>query len=501
MHLGQRIEQDLQALAAKGLHAHRASRGPVGMWSFGVLSSYGMAQAWFRNPSNYVRELQATGENKFIFDYGWMIRRGVRPVEWARLHYGNQPFRMLTCGGQGTAEFGPGDIAPRAVYPTWQYGEDTSMLETYMALPWGRDKELCDLEAPELERPVFGQENRVIVANFPSLAEGPGVKLLQLLSELQEEYPDCIVHLHGGTLFTTGIRTGLRAVDFDPRTAAAHGTIYLPGGKPLKSQDEILLASDWLKVLGARPSEMKDPRNRCKVNIKAAAWAAENFTTDLRIATVNKDVDPSIPDADYDPVENNRIMFRKVRSQPGDKYVCNSCSLAMACKFYREGSVCSVPMSEPRELTKFFGTRNAETIIDGLLEVTKMNAQRLQTAVEREEEKNELDPKVTRLTQVLSDQGRKLAMIMDPSMRKPGVQINVGQGGNAQVAMIDPKQVIASALRQLEIQGIPRDKVTPEMLQAILGGTPPPAPEPSPMKVIEGKVVNSGAPVDTDLPF
>jgi hypothetical protein len=88
------------------------------------------------------------------------------------------------------------------------------------------------------------------------------------------------------------------------------------------------------------------------------------------------------------------------------------------------------------------------------------------------------------------DQGVKLAKLLEPQRFSPGskVQVNVGAGGAAAVSGANPSQLVAAIFRQLEQQGIPRDKITPEMVQGVLEGAVNPDQQ---QKAIAGTVLSS----------
>ncbi len=467
-----------------------------------------MTELWWRNPSNYVKELLHCNESNIIFDYGWIVRRKITNVqEWAELYYGaagasGSKYRLLICGTQGTVEFKPGRVDPVAVYPTWQYGEDEAVLESYMANNVGNDKELCDDDETDiLERPVLGQEHRVIVMNFPALNLGPGKLFIKFIKDLQDEYPDAILHLHGVSVFAMPCRVGFKSFDWEPRNRAAMGEIELPTGKRVNATKSPLQPhKEWIRLFGFLPIDLMEPRNRCIFNIKSARWAAEHFRKDVKISFRPKSTDATTPDANYSPEESMNVFTKgrgKIIPLPGDKFVCNSCSLAVTCKFYREGSVCTVPSSEPKELASFFRSRDTTSIIDGVAAVLQINSNRLEKGLEMEEIMG-LDPEVTRIASVISKDAAMLAKLIDPSLRSPKVQVTVGAGGNAQIGIADPKAIIASVVRELEQQGYARSEITSEMIEGVLtrGGAQP--------RAIEGNVVDSRtapvAPVQ-EMPF
>jgi len=436
------------------------------------------AEVWFRSPQHYVKELIECNERNVIFDYGYLHKRKLDPVKWCKLHFGENEaaYRLIVCGEQGSPEYAPGRLFPVAVYPTWQYGEDEGILEEYLQNNVGSDESLTEMEPSSgltVEMiPVAGQEHRVIIMNFPDLNTGPGKMFIKFVHELQVEYPDVIVHLHGATTFSIPVRLGLRAFDFEARIPAAGGAFYMPTGKKVGKNDHREPHKEWLKVLGFKPVDMDVPRNRCMMNIRSASWAAANFSKDLKLVVAPAKVDTTTPDADYDPETDPKSahFFKRVTPLPGDKYVCDSCSLSMACKFYREGSVCTLPAAEPKALSSYFKTRDADTIIDGLAQIIEIGADRLIEGREQEKIMG-LDPEVTKIANTLFGQGTQLAKLVDPTLRNPKVQVNIGNnGGQTAIQMGDPRQFIAQAIRELETQGFTRDQITSEMIQGVLTG-------------------------------
>ena len=97
-----------------------------------------------------------------------------------------------------------------------------------------------------------------------------------------------------------------------------------------------------------------------------------------------------------------------------------------------------------------------------------------------------LDPEVTKIANQLFTNGAKLAKLIDPQrFAGPGVQVNVQQGAAA-IQAATPNQVLGSIVRELEKRGVPRDKITPQMVTNLLaemgGGNQAP-------QAIEGVVI------------
>lgn len=447
-----------------------------------------MTEVWFRNPYNYVRELVECDAPLVAWDRGLLVKRQIDPYKFMQLYYGkNAPFRILMIGEQGTAELQPGrDIDnPVAVYPTWKGDESLELLEEMMAHPAGEDPQCYNADVPVDEKPVEGQEHRVVVTELPGAHTGPGRALIKKLKELQEDYPDCILHIHNSYSFRVMFGMGFRSADFNPRDNAAKGKVTIPAGKEMIAEKTIG-CPQWVSLLGFRVVDLKVPRNRTMYNIKSAQWAGEHFMENIKFkATGDAPVSPS--QKEHLPATTTSHMSHHVTAVAGDKQLCNTCSLQNNCKYFRQGSVCSVPGSEPAGLARMFKTRDSQTIIDGLGSLLAAQAHRLERGMRDEDEFGELDPEVTKMANQVFGNGVKLAKLIDPSLTKPGVQINVG--GATQVSAATPNQVMGSIVRELESRGIPREKITPDMVQNLLiemggGGQAAPAIE---SRVVSGQ--------------
>jgi hypothetical protein len=67
----------------------------------------------------------------------------------------------------------------------------------------------------------------------------------------------------------------------------------------------------------------------------------------------------------------------------------------------------------------------------------------------------------------------KLAKLVNPSLSGgPKVGVFVNGGASTQVGigspMRDPKAMVAAMVAELEARGVPRDKITPEMIESML---------------------------------
>lgn len=453
-----------------------------------------MTEVWFRNPHNYIRELVETRATNIAWDRGMLHKRRIDPYTHADLYFtkaGITDWRVLLIGTQGTAELRPGYgmDKPVAVYPTWDAtNESLELLEEMMAHPLGEDEEACNMpNLPADERPVFGQPHMVIVSEMPTTVTGPGRALLRKLVEMQEEYPDCILYIHGTYSWRIAFGMGFGASDVDPRTPAGKGSVMLPTGKQMIAERTIG-CPQWVTLLGFNVVQLKDPRNRCIYNIKSALWGAEHFMDNIKFkSTGHGVVDPDA--AKHVPATTASHLTKDVKPKDGDKIACDTCSLQNSCKYYRQGAVCSVPGSEPASLAHQFKTRDAQVIIDGLGTLLAGQARRYEQGMQEENMYGELDSEVTKIGNQLFNNGVKLAKLIDPTLNGgPKVQVNVGAGNAAAIQAATPNQIIGSIVRELESRGIPRENITEQMIGNLLaemgaaGGA---------QKAIEGQVLSS----------
>lgn len=450
-----------------------------------------MTEVWFRNPHNFVRELVEVGEPyRVAWDRGILVKKRIDPVAHAKLYFGEgADFEILCVGQQGTAHLDAdhGLDHPKAVYPTWEYGENFQILEEMVSSNIGFDADACSADVPLDERPVVGQDHRVVVTNLPNANLGANRPFYRNLRELQEEFPDTNIMLHGLYSYRVMFGMGFGSADVEPRTSAANGKVYLPNGKEIAFARTIG-QMQWVNLLGMSVTDLKVPNQRCIFNIKGALWAGEHYNETMNFKTRGTvAVDPDSPVTVLPTTQQFDINPALVR-QEGDMVTCDTCSLADGCKQYREGAVCSVRGSEGSPLAKLFQSRDASRIIDGLGTILAAQTDRLEKGMQSEDEFGELDPEVTKIMNQLFQNATKLAKLIDPTLSKPLVQINNGHaqqlhGGN-------PKEIGAAVIRALEDQGFNRADITPEMFEGMLlkmtgGPLSDPAPE-----AIEGRVVN-----------
>lgn len=425
-------------------------------------------EVWFRNPDNYIRECVEVQARHFAWDRGYIHKKSIDPTKLVELYFpAGTDYRMLVIGDQGSAELQRGHTManPSAVYPTWEYGEDDiDLLAELLGSNVGEREEDCAVDLPPDERPVYGQEHRVVIIRPPAANTGPGRKFIKLLAELQEEFPEAIIHVHGLYSWRVMFGMGFRSADVDPRFLAQKGKVVLPSGKEVV-YESAAASPQWVTVVGFKPKDLRVPRTRCMFNMHSAWWAAKHYRENVKFKVAGKhEVDPTAPTAPTPTVNAVRTSSRP--GTVGDKFLCDTCSLQNTCKYFRSGGVCSIPESEPASLARFFKTRDADTIIDGLGTLLATQTRRLERGMEDETEYGELNPEVTKIINSLFANGVKLAKLANPELAaagapKFGVQVNVGSEAT-------PSALTARVVAELEGRGIPRENITPEMVMAVL---------------------------------
>jgi hypothetical protein len=442
-------------------------------------------QVWFRNPKNYVREIVEIGHPNVVWDAGYLYKHSIDPFVFCKLYFGSN-YEMMIVGdsGSGCAHYRPGgDVEhPVAVYPVWS-GEsnDLSVLEKLVREPVGENPALTNnVKTPRRNRPVLGQSHVVVVTDIPGLNSSSGKKLAREISELQEENPYCIIHIHGIYSYNYMFGMEYASVDVDGRNDAALGWLSLPNGKRIRHTQAPQYAQ-WFKLLGFFPVDMQIPRNRCIYNMKSALWAARYFKSEERFRIIAQS-DIGLPDIESPDTAVSLPVTKHYSSRTpklgSDKLLCDSCSIATSCKLYRSEAVCIVPGSTSSQLARLFGTRRSEDIVHGLSKLLERQADRLEAAMRTEESVRDdladegkiagLDPEVSKLMNSLFNNGVKLAKLVDPRLAggtKVGVFVN---GGQAAVMSSSPQQLTAAVVAELEAKGVPRESITPEMIAHLL---------------------------------
>lgn len=427
-----------------------------------------MEQVWFRNPNRIAGEIGEVGHLYVTWDRVELNRTKTDPKAFGNIHWGQSSGWQGIVLGAGSAFHVDGEHGldePRAVYPVWEFGENWEILEELASNPIGQDFDVCsDPVIEQSHRPVFGQEHVIVISGLPSYSSGVGKSIIRRLVEFQNDFPDCCVFIDGMVSFNALFGMNFQAVSFDPSAAAKNDGIILPSGRQARLPS-FPQHSQWIHLLGFALPDLREQGKRIRYNMKSALWASENYKKEIVFKNQQPrgSVDPTavvhVPD---------QTTQRLPAAQEGDKVNCDTCSLQLTCKLYRQGSVCTLPQSEGKNLVKMFGTRDADTIVDALGILVGKQASRVEKGIAQEEVLGELDPEVGKQLNSTIDNGIKLAKLIDPS-RAGGtkVQVNVGQGAAAsdQVKMANPQVIVGQIIREIQQRtGLPANQISPEMI-------------------------------------
>ena len=448
-----------------------------------------MTDLWFRNADRAMAICSAEGVSRLTWTRQHIARLRIDGIMYVRQFYMHTAVRpkILIIGIQGSSEYDMfGRVTePKAVYPTWAGTEDSwEDLERLINEPWGEDKKRCeDLSVPSSLRPVYGQKHRIVIHKSPPAQSGTGKRYYNTLAEVQSEYPNVELFINGSSSYAVMFGLKFKSVDCglsDIGDKNSH--FWLPNGMKIEIDNKdaltkLMVHEDWIRLLGFSVREIiVDQSKRQAFRIRSARWAAKHWADNLRFFRSSTNLTPDeveASDEEYVPRQTNRIVLRprQFSIAEADKILCNRCRIQVGCRFYRADSICGLRESPMADLEKYFDSRNAGRIVDGLANIVRLQARRAEALVEQESHGSEINPEVDKALNALFANGVKLAKLVDPNLAGPGtkVQVNVGTGGTASVVSnANPKEMMARIVEALEMQGIPREKITPEMVAGVL---------------------------------
>lgn len=442
-------------------------------------------EVWFRNPKLYIRQLALHGQDKIVWLRGDLVKKRIEPVHYIKGTYGpSRAWRCLVIATTGAHEYteksrDETDFA--ACYPVWQYGEPLQTLEILASENCANDPASWDdATIDPFYRPKPDQEHRIVVMDLPPSTSGAGRRFLSDVGEIQESFPDAIIHLTGCWAYSVAFGYGTRSCDLDPHFMTSKNKLVLPNGREIKSEN-VGQNKMWAHVIGhsAMAEEYEDMDKVLKFNIDSANWAGKFYADNEKFRVRN-----NITKNEFVPPQSQShwTSHKLPALQSVDMVTCDTCSRKDNCKYYRAAAICSVPGANVSELAKHFRTRDSDTIIDALGALVALEADRIQEGRENEVEAGNLDPHVTAAINSAFNHGEKLAKLIDPKLRSPklAVQVNnIGQGDATNLRVL-----AAEAVKTLEASGIPRSEQSTEMIMKAIGAAAP---------VLEGRVVEDGS--------
>lgn len=419
--------------------------------------TYPPTDLWIRNPRRCLAEVAATEHHQIVWDVGLLSKFGMDPGKIAEMYLPGRDWKVMVIDSlKGEAAILDPEHtttnSPAKVHPVWEYGEKMNKLESMLD-----DNEL------------------VVITQVPTSVSSLGRQFFLAADELQQEYPDCAIHLHATYSYKTMFGLNFKSVDAEPFSDVSHKKVVLPNGR-IVTIDRANEYVAWISLLGFLPVHLKDRSKAVQYQIKSLQWASHYYKDNVKfrnvgfkVATGNFSAGP--PDSPFRPFKvpkTTSVMFKFAPKFEGDKFLCDVCTLQDICRFYREGMVCGVKKSEGAQLSEMFGSRDSNKIIDGLGKLLQVETSRLQTGLRQEESTDTLNPNVTRLVNTLFDRAEKLARLIDPSLNVK-TRVDVHQFGNRLANT--PQELMSQVVGELTARGIQADRITPEMVLEFIGIT------------------------------
>lgn len=365
-----------------------------------------------------------------------------------------------------------------------------------------------DREGGEAKIPVFNADQNLkhlrklllstdrIVIDLTQLESELRSAKIRSISMMLRGFPDATAYVHGCWTWREAYGLRFRHADVDPVGPARKGQVVTPAGRIMEWQ-LLLWETDMADTpVGIDPKELGTVEMRVAYNILSAReaskfWHANDLVlTAIGAARSRRKIDDTFVAAvlnDEMPPRPTNRHFRKPKhrnttpldlkfdERPESEFgLCNSCKYSWSCIGFREGSTCIMDPSM-KELATFFDTRDPTTILDGIRETLRIDAERLTRAVEWEkgrENPGEPSKEVTNLSANIQRNGRELAKLLDPKLRSSRLALDVNHGTvltNEAAEEMNPQQLASHAIGELEQAGVDRTSITQELIKAYVG--------------------------------
>lgn len=376
--------------------------------------------------------------------------------------------------------------------------------------------DLDDLEAILKQKP-----ETVFVEYFKGSSRGPALlsqhsipnwkgKKFKHFLELVYDYPDTECIAFGSFMFRFYFQSGLnggcvRARSYNPNTDHDYFKMA-PDGQRLQFSPLRKALTIAARYRAAQVNMFENPRRPVAYSILRSIMmlmATPNYQEQIRGVELAQEFDAVKylpPEFFPDDVDTpTQLLPREIpplsKLLPGDMILCNSCSLKYRCPLYEPGSVCTVADSDGKALADYFGSRNADDVLNGLQAVLRKQAERVEGAVEQEMDAQKkargagepvlYSDQVTKMLDGLQKNADKYLRLVDPRFTKPVVQIN---NNGALPSGPSPREIDPAAAREELVElGMPRDKITAEHIEKYLNGT---WNGPNEMQALNGRTID-----------
>lgn len=436
-----------------------------------------MSRVWFRNPADYIGQVIESTHVRFLWHKGYLVTNRIDHKAFVKLLMPGIDWEYMVIEDYGAVHY-MAEHGRVAVYPTWDYQKDSyALLEEMASNPAGSDMAaITDKKTPPNERPLANQKHVIVLTDIPTATSNVVKKFYMRLVNLQAD-TGVSFFIDSTSSFRIAFGLGFEGAGMDPNLPAKKGTILLPSGRAATGE-KIHQFPMWTRgMFGFSPNDLiKSSDKRLAYNIASMIYSESNYLKLISFKPGAPAVDITSTQDDFtlpetkikSPLSGVRLLAKDQR----DKVNCDTCSLFDNCKYAREGSVCGVPGSEGASLANLMGSRDADTIIDGMAAIQGMLSKRLERKLNMEDAIGEDDPEVLKITGMLFRQGSELAKLLDPNLRGTGTKVEVNMAGAhngiSGGTITDPKQAMADIAKALTARGIPIKDQTPKMVAEML---------------------------------
>lgn len=471
------------------------------------------SQFWVLNPGPNIDTCFDLGVSRFVFTqktYQFKRNMAIDPRKQIDFHARGRPWKAMLVEYEGRVSLvfdsAKGWSRPVAAYPSWSYRDHTSDALRRLCRNYPAPGEVVGKFWGQAEtyRAVPGQDNVILVRNPPK-DRLEWQEMMGFVSNMRR-YHDVRFHFHGGKSMERTVGQSVDAFDHPVTIAWIDGqpSLLMPNGRIVQTTKAVISQHDhWAKLIGESLADFRRIKERkekgrfaYRFNLKSLLWAEKNqdklYAFQGRRLN-DEEVDYESSDADWAPVLRN---YRPRLTEVGDKWLCDTCTVAHRCPYSRAGAICIVDGTEGQKLSEKFRSRKSSDIIDGISALLGANTERLEKALLSEQQVADeqgvyrLSPQVTALANGIFDRAIQMARLLDPTiagqMANGRVNVGIVNANAGAVAQATPQEIMAGVASKLEEYGIALAEATIEQVEAVMRGDAPPV-YPKAIDVTDGR--------------
>lgn len=458
---------------------------------------------WALNPGLNIDLCFDYGVTRYVFTqktYQFKRNMAIDPKKQVEFFARGRPWRVMLVEYSGKValvfDSKKGWNRPVAAYPSWSYKDHTFNRLGLMCKNYPEPGEVIGaFWGEEQEYAVVKGQDKVIILRNPPIDRLDWQQMMGFVANMKRLYPDIKFHMHGGKSIARTIGISIDSFDHPVNLAWDDGRprLLMPNGQTYTNKRRDRHLDHWGRLIGESLAEFRRTKDRKQLarfsyrfNLKALLWAEKNqdrlYVFQRR--TPEGDVDYESTDEEWVPL---LTKYRPRVTEAGDKWLCDTCTIAHRCPYSRAGAICIVDGTEGFKLSEKFRSRKASDIVDGISALLGANAQRLESALETEQRRAiesgeyRLSPQVTTLANGVFDRAIQMARLLDPTvasqMANGRVNVAISNPNAPAVAAATPQEIMAGVAAKLDAFGIPLQDATIEQVEAVMRGEDPPIRE------------------------